>query len=93
MLDHINADNPPSHQKIAKIFPEIRGDRAVDLTILENDLPLAIHTAQNESPRLSAKTDNLQNIAETEIFKISNKAHRGPYSVASAGKKLIVQVA
>ena len=33
-----------------------------DLTIFEDDLPLAIRTAQDEFPRLSAETDNLQTI-------------------------------
>jgi hypothetical protein len=89
ILDDINSDNAPPHQEIPEIFRKNSGESPVNLAVMENDPPLAILAVQNEFPRFPAQTDNLQNIAETEIFKISNKAHKGPKVVAAREIKLI----
>jgi hypothetical protein len=49
-----------------------------NLPIKEDDLAFAVPALQNQDPRLATEADNLKDIPQTQVFKISNKAHENP---------------
>jgi len=75
LLEGRQVDDPLLNEDLAEILMEYAGTGTNDLAATKENLPLTTAAVKGKQPRLATQADYLEDLAETQIFKISNKAH------------------